>query len=263
MCRSPAINGGSAAYSVIIVRGAHGVVRAFHNVCRHRGAASSMTSAARPPAGLPLSAGPMTSPVRWSSPSTSPPMSTGRAWASSRCSCAAWAGFFSCASATIRRRIISKWKRSSRPISARDLRNCKIAKQEDVVVAGGEGGDGEQPGCYLAAGIPSCSRSSSNSSPHSEADAKPRQRAYYERYRRHPRRDDRHLGKKRPAVASCRASRRPSHRLPPGTSRSRQSWRISRSIPGWPRNGCSVASRHRVSGRCRFTPSPFVGSLSE
>ena len=60
------------------------------------------------------------------------------------------------------------------------------------------------------ADIPSCSRYSLASSPHSEADVKPRQRAYYERYLRIQAGRDRHLGKKRPAVASCRASRRPS-----------------------------------------------------
>ncbi|MGH1555197.1 Rieske 2Fe-2S domain-containing protein [Streptomyces sp. L7] len=96
---------GLGSYSVIVVRDDDEDVRAFHNVCRHRGRASSTRSAARwATSSAGTTAGPTASTANCCTPSPRRPASTRPASGCGPCTRARWPGWSSSASPRSRRR---------------------------------------------------------------------------------------------------------------------------------------------------------------
>ena len=178
---------GFGRYSVIIVRGADRVVRAFHNVCRHRGARI-----------LNQDKGSVAKLVcqyhRWTYDLSGPLVFAEHLAPDVDRDCLglkpvhlrSLSGLLFMCLADEPPTDFDDMARTVAPyLDPHDLRNCKIAMQDDVVVAGNWKAVMENNReCYHCNGHPELLKIFFQFFAHSEADVKPRQKAYYERYRR-------------------------------------------------------------------------------
>jgi glycine betaine monooxygenase A len=178
---------GFGRHSVVIVRGADRVVRAFHNVCRHRGARiinDERGSAAKLVCRY----------HRWTYELSGALVFAEHLAADVDRKCLglkpvhlrSLSGLLFMCLADDPPLDFSEMEEIVRPyLDPHELRNCKIAKQDDVVVAGNWKAVMENNReCYHCGGHPELLKIFFQFFAHSEADVKPRQRAYYERYRR-------------------------------------------------------------------------------
>ena len=174
-------------YSIILVRGHDLQVRAFHNVCRHRGARilnENKGSAATLTCMYHRWTYDLTGPLRFAE-HLAPDLDRsclGLKPVNLRSLCGL---LFICLAETPPDDFDEMQRQVEPFLAPHDLRNCKIAKQIDVVLNGNwKVAMENNRECYHCGGHRELLRIFFQFFAHSESDVKPRQRAYYERYRR-------------------------------------------------------------------------------
>ena len=174
-------------YSVVIVRGTDKVIRAFHNVCRHRGARvinDAKGTAAKLVCRYHNWAYDLDGPLAFAE-HMAPDLDTsclGLKPVHLRNLC----GLLFICLADEPPTDFDDMARTVEPyLAPHRIEDCKIAFEDDVVVQGNWKATMENNReCYHCAGHPELLKIFFQFFAHTEADVKPRQRAYYERYRR-------------------------------------------------------------------------------